>query len=363
MNDTEQRFDNLDTLFEEITNINELDYILKLDRNVICYDGFEPSGRMHIAQGLIRAMNTNYLTDMGFHFKFWVADWFAMLNGKLGGNLKKIRKTGELMIEIWKLCGMKMDNVEFIWSSEEINKNPEKYWSLVMDIACKNSVNRIMRCGKIMGRKENNDDDEKNIVPKDMTASQIFYPCMQCADIFYLNVDICSLGLDQRKVNMLALEYCDKIKRKHKPVVLSHNMLMGLDGSDKMSKSNPDNAIFMDDPPSEVKRKINKAYCPNGRSNDNPIIQYYKHIIFRHPSIKNVEIKRKEINGGNVVYYDFYIFKDDYDTCQLHPKDLKENLIVYLNMLLEPIQTALQTDNKLKQLVKTVKGYQKKKKL
>ena len=34
--------------------------------------------------------------------------------------------------------------------------------------------------------------------------------------------------MDQRKVNMLAREYCDDIKRKLKPVILSHAMLPGL---------------------------------------------------------------------------------------------------------------------------------------
>lgn len=43
-----------------------------------------------------------------------------------------------------------------------------------------------------------------------------------------LQADICQLGMDQRKVNMLAREYCDKIKRKLKPVILSHEMLPGL---------------------------------------------------------------------------------------------------------------------------------------
>lgn len=28
----------------------------------ICYDGFEPSGRMHIAQGVMRVINVNKLT-------------------------------------------------------------------------------------------------------------------------------------------------------------------------------------------------------------------------------------------------------------------------------------------------------------
>jgi len=42
-----------------------------------------------------------------------------------------------------------------------------------------------------------------------MPTSNILYPCMQCADIFFLNAEVCQLGMDQRKVNMLARDYCD----------------------------------------------------------------------------------------------------------------------------------------------------------
>eukprot|EP01084_Bolivina_argentea_P104328 186820_1 len=31
----------------------------------IAYDGFEPSGRMHIAQGILKAINVNKLTSVG----------------------------------------------------------------------------------------------------------------------------------------------------------------------------------------------------------------------------------------------------------------------------------------------------------
>ncbi len=54
------------------------------------YDGFEPSGNPHIAQGFMRAINVNKFTKAGFKFIFWVADWFAMLNGKMGGDLSKM---------------------------------------------------------------------------------------------------------------------------------------------------------------------------------------------------------------------------------------------------------------------------------
>ena len=48
-------------------------------------------------------------------------------------------------------------------------------------------------------------------------------------------------------------------------------MLLGLKGEDKMSKSDPDSAIYMDDLESDVNRKIKKAYCPIGQKDKNPI--------------------------------------------------------------------------------------------
>ena len=57
---------------------------------------------MHIAQGVMKALNVNKLTRSGCIFKFWIADWFALLNHKMGGDLKKIRVVGEYMIEVGK---------------------------------------------------------------------------------------------------------------------------------------------------------------------------------------------------------------------------------------------------------------------
>ena len=48
------------------------------------------------------------------------------------------------------------------------------------------------------------------------------YPCMQATDVFYLKSDICQLGMDQRKVNMLARDYATKKKIKRKPIILSN---------------------------------------------------------------------------------------------------------------------------------------------
>ena len=252
----EQRFDLCRSVGEECIQEEELRNLLDKKPVPVCYDGFEPSGRMHIAQGVMKCLNVNKLTKAGCHFKFWVADWFALMNNKMGGDLKKIQKVGQYMVEVWKAVGMDLSRVEFIWSSEEINKRGHEYWPLVLDIARRNKLSRILRCTQIMGRSETDE----------LAASQIFYPVMQCADIFFLKADICQLGVDQRKVNMLAREYCEDIKRKNKPVILSHHMLAGLkQGQEKMSKSDPESAIFMEDSEADVNVKLKKAYCPPGQ--------------------------------------------------------------------------------------------------
>ena len=84
----------------------------------------------------------------------------------------------QYMIEIWKAAGMDMTRVQFLNASDEINKKPNEYWTLVMDIARQNTLARITKCCQIMGRSESDN----------LSASQIFYPCMQCADIFFLKV-------------------------------------------------------------------------------------------------------------------------------------------------------------------------------
>lgn len=400
----EQKFDKILTIPTEFFQEPELKALIKANeegkKEVICYDGFEPSGRMHIAQGLLRTINTNKLTECGFTFIFWVADWFAQLNLKLDGDLKKIRKAGELMIEIWKACGMDMTRVKFLWASEEINKRPDKYWSTVMDISSKFNLQRVLRCTQIMGR---SDSDS-------LAASQVFYPIMQCADIFFLNVDICSLGLDQRKVNTMALEYCDKIKRKFKPIILSHVMLRGLDGSDKMSKSNPDNAIFMDDEPADVKRKIRKAFCEPQNIEVNPVLEYYKHIVFNmekeisimvqistststntstsstesstsstesstepiastetiastvptessKASIKSTASASSETQKA-IIYASYAALEADFAIGTLHPADLKPDLTKRINIYLSPVHKHFAENKDAADLLKTVKKFQ-----
>lgn len=325
----------------------ELRALLEKKPHIIAYDGFEPSGRMHIAQGVMKVLNVNKLTKCGIHFKFWVADWFAQLNNKMGGDLKKIRDVGDYMIEVWKAVGMDLSKVEFIYSSDEISSRAEEYWPLVMDIARKNNLKRILRCSQIMGREESDE----------LSAAQIFYPCMQCADIFFLKADICQLGVDQRKVNMLAREYCDDCKpKRRKPVILSHRMMPGLlQGQEKMSKSDPNSAIFMEDSEQEVKTKLKKAYCPPGVIDGNPCYEYIKYIAF--PWFGHFKVERSEENGGDKVYGTISELEADYTSGALHPSDLKAALAKAINTIIQPVRDHFDNNKDAKALLMRVRGY------
>jgi len=334
-------------------------------QEVRLYDGFEPSGRMHIAQGVFKAVNVNKCTATpNKKFVFWVADWFALMNDKMGGNLDAIQTTGEYLIQVWKAAGMNLDQVEFQWASQELTEKATTYWPLMLDVARRFNVGRVKRCSQIMGRQEGK-----------LTAAQVLYPLMQCTDVFFLRADICQLGVDQRKVNMLAREYADAAKKKSKPVILSHHMLYGLkQGQEKMSKSDPDSAIFMEDSAADVERKIRAAYCPTKPAataeNDseeaegkesmqlvaddlkNPCLDYIQNIIFSPEGAT--------FTAGSTVFDDYEAVKASFLNGSISEDQLKTGLIEALNNLLEPVRQHFTNDAAAKQLLADVEMYKSK---
>jgi tyrosyl-tRNA synthetase len=172
--------------------------------------------------------------------------------------------------------------------------------------------------------------------------------------------------MDQRKVNMLSRKYSDAIGKKDKPVILSHHMMLGLkEGQAKMSKSDPDSAIFMEDTVEDVNRKIKKAFCPPGIALDNPILDYSKHIIFE--SFGGMDIKRKADNGGDIHFERYEELETYFKEGHLHPDDLKKAVAEGINKLLQPVREHFEKDQYAKKLLETIKMWQaeaeKKKKL
>lgn len=310
-----KRINDILSIAEECDTKEELEKLLRTEKQIVAYNGFEPSGRIHIAQAIITVLNSNVLTKNGCKVKLYIADWFAMLNHKMGGDLEKIKIVGKYFIEVFKACGIDEEHVEFIWASDFITQSTT-YWPRVLDILTHTTLARAKKCCQIMGRKETDALD----------ASQIIYPCMQAADIFELGVDIPQLGIDQRKCNMLARDYAHKADIEP-PTVLSHHMLIGLKNPEiKMSKSIPDSAIFMEDSIEEVNRKILAAFC-NDVVEKNPIFEYIKYIIIRWFG---------EFSFNDHIYYTADEVAVDFE--KMNKKELKICVAKYINMILDPVR-------------------------
>ncbi len=298
------------------------------------YIGFEISGFAHIGTGLATSLKVKDLLEAGCKPTIFLADYHTWINGKLGGDLDKIRQVAE---GYFKHCfialGLPESKVDYVLAS---NLYDSDYWKTVLDISRNTSLNRMLRCITIMGRKET-----------DTTSSaSILYPAMQAADIFMLKVQIAHSGMDQRKVHMLAREVAPKLGAE-KPVALHGHLLPSLHGVErmnptedqvidaKMSKSKPDSAIFVHEPESEILRKVKKAYCPEKVADGNPMIEYAENLVLRDRPLK---IERPEKFGGNVEFATSLELRKAYTSGALHPMDLKNAVGKELVEMLKPVR-------------------------
>lgn len=106
---------------------------------------------------------------------------------------------------------------------------------------------------------------------QDLTYGFLGYPVSQAADITFCKADLVPVGGDQ----LPHIEQTRKIVRRfnqlYRPVfpepealVGEFPRLLGLDGKSKMSKS-LNNAIYLDDPAEEVKKKVSQAVTDPAR--------------------------------------------------------------------------------------------------
>ena len=120
-----------------------------------------------------------------------------------------------------------------------------------------------------------------------------------------------------------------------------------------MSKSDPDSAIFMTDSEEDVTRKIKKAWCPQGITEENPILEYFKYIIFE--KCEKVILTRPKKFGGDLKIQNYAGLEKLFKDKKIHPMDLKNCAAEYLNELLEPIRKKIGANRKINTLKAEIK--------
>ncbi len=335
---------------EEVLTPNDLRQLLEIEEHPIAYNGWEPSGLVHLGTGVICAYKMKDFIEAGIRFKAYLSTWHAWINNKLGGDLALIRKAADLFKHSWTALGVPKDKVEFIYSDQLYDDL--SYWAKTISVARNLTIARTRRTLEIAGRKET----EANYV------SDFLYTPMQVADIFQLEVKICQLGMDQRKANVVARELGQKLGF-WKPVCVHHHLLQGLEkptiwpipegkerealASAKMSKSQPQTCVFIYDSPEEVRAKIASAFCPEKAIEFNPIIDICKHIMFRE--MERFCVERSNRFGGTTEFNDFEELAKVYREGKLHPLDLKKAVAEELIKILAPVRKYFATNREARE--------------
>jgi len=321
---------------EEVLTEEELVKLFEEEEHPQHYIGFEISGMMHIGSALMTAMKIDDFIKAGIKPIIWLADYHSWINKKLGGDLGLIREVARGYFKAgFVSLGLDESKVRYMLASEHYD---QWYWVKVIEVMKNASIQRMLRCVTIMGRKETEVTE----------SAAILYPAMQAADIFHLKVRVMHAGMDQRKVHVLAREVAERMKWP-KPIAVHTHLLMGLQGpkrmgfessekldtevSSKMSKSIPKSCVYIHDSEEEIKRKIDGAYCPEKEVENNPVLELCEYIIMRD---KPLRVERSSKYGGDVEYGKFEELREAYKRGELHPADLKNAVAKELAAILKP---------------------------
>lgn len=312
----EKRMELIKRNTEEIISEEALKTMLTKKKKPIVYCGYEPNGPMHLGH-FVTITKLMDLEKAGFVIIILLADIHALLNKK--GNEEEIKKEVENWRKTIKAIGI---NAKVVLGSEFQFK--KDYVLDVMKLAQGSTIQRGLRSMQEIAR------DIENA-----RISQLWYPLMQVADIKHLGADVALGGMEQRKIHMMGKDM-NKILN-YDFVVIHTPLITSLKGpGQKMSKSVQGSGIAVTDNFDEIDKTINGAYCPEKDTENNPVLQITKLIIF--PRIKELTIKRDDKFGGALKLRDYEELEKIYSSGKLHPIDLKNAVANELEKIIKPIR-------------------------
>lgn len=307
-----------------------------------CYVGFEPSGKAHIGWKVI-SLQLKRMLDADANVLIFLADWHAWVNDKFGGNMEDIQKTAVYMEETFRaLLGYPEEGdgpgqLRFYWASQLMDSGD--YWARVLRCSKGATLPMVRKTFTIMGRDEASSDHD---------LSKFYYPAMQAADIFELDIDVAIGGMDQRKAHMFMRDMASKWNwRKatclHTPILSSLKATgVRMDSFDhKMSKSDPNGALLLHDTLEQVQKKMKKAYL-DPEDEHSPVYELAEHVVF--PEFGHVQVTPNPKFGEPSRWDSLEAFKAAVMDGTLHPFDAKMGVAAGVAAGLSPIAEHFQAN-------------------
>ena len=286
-----------------------------------CYVGFEPSGKAHIGWKVL-SLQLKRMLEADANVLIFLADWHAWVNDKFGGNMEDIQQTAVYMEETFRaLLGYPEEGdgpgqLRFYWASQLMDSGD--YWARVLRCSKGATLPMVRKTFTIMGRDEASSDHD---------LSKFYYPAMQAADIFELNIDVAIGGMDQRKAHMFMRDMASKWNWNkatclHTPILSSLKASgVRMDSFDhKMSKSDPNGALLLHDTLEQVQKKMKKAYL-DLEDEHSPVYELAEHVVL--PEFGHIQVTPNPKFGEPSTWDDLDAFKAAVKDGTLHPFDAK----------------------------------------
>ena len=300
-----------------------------------CYVGFEPSGKAHIGWKVL-SLQLKRMLEADANVLIFLADWHAWVNDKFGGNMEDIQKTAVYMEETFRALlgypeeGEGPGQLRFYWASQLMDSGD--YWARVLRCSKGATLPMVRKTFTIMGRDEASSDHD---------LSKFYYPAMQAADIFELNIDVAIGGMDQRKAHMFMRDMASKWNWKkatclHTPILSSLKASgVRMDSFDhKMSKSDPNGALLLHDTLEKVQKKMKKAYL-DPEDEQSPVYELAEHVVL--PEFGHIQVTPNPKFGEPSTWNDLASFKAAVMDGTLHPFDAKMGVAAGVAAGLSPI--------------------------
>ena len=117
-------------------------------------------------------------------------------------------------------------------------------------------------------------------------------------------------------------------------------LIPGLTQTGKMSSSEPNSKIDLNDDEKTIKKKINKAYSIDGQIKDNGLLAIAKFVVFKvlEYQKKSFIIDRPEKWGGKIEFATYQKLEDAFAKKELASADLKQGLAEEIIKLLNSFQ-------------------------
>ena len=223
----------------------------------IVVSGIKPSGHLHIGNYLGAMKNYVELQNSGkYECYFFIADLHAITEPQ---SPKELAKNIIDVTTNFLAAGIDPKK-SVIFQQSQVRAHAELAWIL-------NTISPIGELERMTQYKDKIAKNEANI-----NMGILDYPVLMAGDVFLYNAEFIPVGDDQLQHLELARTLARKFNkrfgqtfREPKGLLTQTPRVMSLkDPTKKMSKSDPDGCIFLDDSPEEIRKKVSRAVTDSG---------------------------------------------------------------------------------------------------